>query len=182
MADHERSSTKHQRSTHLGQSRNLERSGKSAHVRPKISCMFILSSFHIFFFFSGLPTRTRRTCMFFLLNSSSFIHLDTSVIGLVISSEDRHLDSHKFENRSDRDDSYGSFRTVREERAPHVQLDRGRRSQYDYASNHRYSEPEVSKTWQTISVKLKITVHTIIGSAFGFKYEGSSLDFTWSSH
>ena len=84
--------------------------------------------------------------MFFLLNSSSFIHLDTSVIGLVISSEDRHLDSHKFENRSDRDDSYGSFRTVREERAPHVQLDRGRRSQYDYASNHRYSEPEVSKT------------------------------------
>lgn len=83
------------------------------------------------------------------------------VIGLVISSEDRHLDSHKFGNRSDRDDSYdyshGSLRTAREERAaqqqqgyPHSDRghsDRGRHSQYDYTSNnHRYSESEVSKS------------------------------------
>jgi len=89
MADHEKSSTKHQRGAHLGQSGNLERSGIS---------------------------------------------------------EDRHLDSHKFENRSDRDDSYdyshGSSRTAREERAPHTQSDRGRYNQYNYASNNRYSESE----------------------------------------
>ena len=72
-----------------------------------------------------------------------FFHIDTlrSRCHIHISSEDRHFDSHKFMNRSDRDDSYdyshGSpIRTAREERAP--QLDRGRRSR-------RYSESEVSK-------------------------------------
>ena len=30
----------------------------------------------------------------------------------------------------------------------------------------------------TIAIKLKITVHTIIGPALGFSYERSSLDFT----
>jgi hypothetical protein len=73
------------------------------------------------------------------------------VIGLVILSEDRHLDSHKFENRFDRHDSYdhsnGSFRTAREEHGPHTQSERGQRdSQYDHASNHRYSESEVSQS------------------------------------
>ena len=92
----------------------------------------------------------RPTCTLFLLNHNHLPTLTSFVIGLVILSEDRHLDSHKFKNRSDRDGSYdyshGSSRTAREERVPHTQSDRGRRSQYDYASNNRYSESEVSKS------------------------------------
>ena len=173
MADHERSSTKHQRYSHLGQSGNVERSGKSAHLRSKNWFCVRSTSFHVF---PGPPTRTRLTCTFFLRFFIFFPywHLRSR---FHISSEDRHFDSHKFVNRSDRDDSYdyshGSpIRTAREERAP--QLDRGRRSR-------RYSESEVSKCMTTIVIKLKITVHTIIGPALGFSYERSSLDFTWSS-
>lgn len=68
-------------------------------------------------------------------------------------------DSHKFENRSDRDDwhnSHGSSRTSREEqrvtRQEHPQTVRGtdgrRYTQYDYNSDRstRYAESNVSDT------------------------------------
>ena len=64
MADHERSST---RSTHLGQSRNLERSGKSTHFpSKKWFCSFFLHSiFFIFFPWSIYAYATHMYAPFF---------------------------------------------------------------------------------------------------------------------
>lgn len=134
MADHNRSTTKHQNSPRPVQS------GESAHLPKGKGC----------FVHPPLSSKLLRN-----LNL-----LSTFVIGLVISSEDH---SH---NRSDRDDSYNTYShgTAREERAPrqrYPQSDRGRHTQYDYASN-RYSEPEVSffkkNHDQSFAEKFKITV------------------------
>lgn len=108
--------------------------------------------------------------------------------GLVISSKE----SHKFDNRSDRDDSYhshGSFRPCREERTPprgypqkDRDTDRRRHSRYDHAfdkSDHHYVESEdrlsglVMKDHWTSHDRLEIHSHERVGGAF---YERESFN------
>ena len=150
MADRERS-TKHRRSVQSAQSGMffftfsfILKSTKDSSVHP---LFFPYSLVHPHAHASHTYLRPlsfqtlRKSC-----NLLSTFDVPSS-FGLVIPSED----SHKFENRSDRDDSYdyshGSFRFAREERPPHQrypQSDRGQR--YSQHDSHRYFESEVSTT------------------------------------
>ena len=120
------------------------------------SCSFSSFFLHsIYFFILPWYTRTRptRTYALSFFQKPFFSTLTPFLIGLVISSEDRHFDSHKFENRSDRDDSYdyshGSSRTAREERAPRQRYPQSDRTRH----NHRYADSEVSKSMTNQSRK-----------------------------
>lgn len=114
--------------------------------------------FTLLSFFCPPPTRTHPNSSGF----NSFFHSGPS-LNLVMSSED----SHKFENRSDRDDwhnSHGSSRSreerhvTRQEYPQTVRGTDGRRyTQYDYNSDRstRYAESNVSETWVIFLEKRK---------------------------
>ena len=177
MADHERSSTKHQRYSHLGQSGNVRRTGKSAHFALKTGFVFIIHSlFHVF---PGPPTRTRLTCTFFLRFLIFFSILTLFVLGVIYIYRQKTVILIVINLWT------ALIVTTR------MIILMGRQFVPPERNVHHnwIGEDAVVailnqrsvNVWLTIVIKLKITVHTIIGPALGFSYEGSSLDFTWSS-